>query len=233
MPEPTQVRSMFAKIAGSYDLLNHLLSAGIDRRWRRRVVERAGELRGGTVVDACCGTGDLGLEFARAGARVVGVDFTPEMLERALPKGAKRSARAVFAHGDALRLPVADRIADVSCVAFGIRNVADRIQGFRELARVVRPGGKVLVLEFSQPPGRIFGGLYRFYFTKLLPGFGNLVSRDDDAYSYLARTVMAWPGPGELQSELEELGLEDCGHELLTWGIACLHWGTVPASSKG
>lgn len=224
---------MFAKIAGSYDLLNHLLSAGIDRRWRKRVVERAGELRSGTVVDACCGTGDLGLEFARKGARVIGVDFTPEMLERALPKGTKRDACAVFAHGDALRLPVADDMADVSCVAFGIRNVADRIQGFRELARVVRPGGRVLVLEFSQPPGKIFGGLYRFYFTRLLPGFGNLVSRDDDAYSYLARTVMAWPGPGALQAELEALGLEDCGYELLTGGIACLHWGTVAGPCEG
>lgn len=230
MPEPTQVRSMFAKIAGSYDFLNHLLSAGIDRRWRRRVVERAGELRGGTVVDACCGTGDLGLEFAKSGAQVIGVDFTPEMLVRALPKGRKRSARAVFAHGDALQLPVADGTADVSCVAFGIRNVADRLQGFRELARVVRPGGRVLVLEFSQPPGRIFGGLYRFYFTRLLPTFGNLVSRDDDAYSYLARTVMAWPSPDSLQAELEALGLVDCGYELLTGGIACLHWGTVSAS---
>lgn len=228
MPEATQVRSMFARIASSYDLLNHLLSAGIDRRWRRRVVQRAGELARGKVVDACCGTGDLGLEFARGGATVVGADFTPEMVERALPKRDRLGARAVFTHGDALRLPVRSQVADVSCVAFGIRNVADRRRGLEELARVVRPGGRVLVLEFTQPPGAIFGALYRLYFTRLLPALGNLVSRDDDAYSYLARTVMAWPSPAQLEEELHEVGLEDCGHELLTRGIACLHWGRVP-----
>lgn len=219
---------MFARIAGTYDLLNHTLSLGIDRRWRRRVVARAGDLEGRLVVDACCGTGDLGVEFARRGARVVGVDFTPEMLGHALPKGARLEAPTVFAHGDALVLPVASGCADVVSVAFGIRNVADRRVAMREMLRVLRPGGSCFVLEFTQPPGPIFGGLYRLYFTRLLPGFGNLVSRDDDAYGYLARTVMAWPSPDRLQAELEEEGFEDCGHELLTRGIACLHWGRKP-----
>ncbi|MCB9915691.1 MAG: ubiquinone/menaquinone biosynthesis methyltransferase [Planctomycetes bacterium] len=229
MPEAARVRSMFARIAGRYDLLNHLLSAGIDRRWRRRAVARAGALASGTVIDACCGTGDLGLEFARRGATVIGVDFTPEMLVHALPKQERSGAHALFAHGDALSLPVRDGAADVACVGFGIRNVADRTRGLAELARVVRPGGRVLVLEFTQPPGPVFGGLYRFYFTKLLPTVGNFVSRDDDAYSYLARTVMAWPSPDALRGELEDAGLVDCGYELLTRGIACLHWGTRPA----
>ncbi len=219
---------MFARIAGTYDLLNHTLSLGIDRRWRRRVVDRAGDLEGRLVVDACCGTGDLGVEFARRGARVVGVDFTPEMLGHALPKGACLEAPTVFAHGDALVLPVASGCADVVSVAFGIRNVADRRVAMREMLRVLKPGGRCFVLEFTQPPGPIFGGLYRLYFTRLLPGFGNLVSRDDDAYGYLARTVMAWPSPERLQAELEEEGFEGCGHELLTRGIACLHWGRKP-----
>jgi demethylmenaquinone methyltransferase/2-methoxy-6-polyprenyl-1,4-benzoquinol methylase len=223
---------MFARIAGSYDLLNHLLSAGIDRRWRRRVVACAGELASGQVLDACCGTGDLGLEFARAGARVVGVDFTPEMLRRALPKQRREALPVLFLHGDLLDLPVADGRADIACVAFGIRNVVDRGRGLAEMARVVRPGGRVFVLEFSQPPGVIFGPLYRFYFKGLLPAFGNLVSGDDDAYSYLARTVMAWPGPAELQAEMEQSGLEACGFELLTRGIACLHFGTRPMTSE-
>ena len=228
MPEATQVRSMFARIAGSYDFLNHALSAGIDRRWRRRVVERAGAGAGGVVVDACCGTGDLGLEFARQGARVLGVDFTPEMLERALPKRRDLGVTPLFTHGDALHLPVRDACADVACVAFGIRNVADRTAALAELRRVLRPGGQLFVLEFSQPPGPVFGSLYRFYFTQLLPRVGNFVSRDDDAYAYLARTVMAWPSPPDLRNEIEAQGFEDCGFELYTGGISCLHWGRLP-----
>lgn len=231
MPEATQVRSMFARIAGSYDFLNHALSAGVDRRWRRRAVERAGAAASGLVVDACCGTGDLGLEFARRGARVVGVDFTPEMLRHALPKRRELRTPTLFAHGDALSLPVASGVADVACVAFGIRNVADRIEALREMKRVLRPGGRILVLEFSQPPGAVFGPLYRFYFTQVLPRFGNLCSRDDDAYTYLARTVMAWPSPAELQAEMESEGFADCGFELLTRGICCLHWGTLPVNA--
>jgi demethylmenaquinone methyltransferase/2-methoxy-6-polyprenyl-1,4-benzoquinol methylase len=222
---------MFARIAGSYDLLNHLLSVGIDRRWRKRVVLRAGDLGRGTVVDACCGTGDLGLEFAKGGARVVGVDFTPEMLKHALPKQAALEGPSVFIHGDALALPVPDGLADVSCVGFGIRNVQDRLQGMRELRRVLRPGGRAFILEFSQPPGWLFGGIYRFYFKQLLPRFGNMFSKDNDAYSYLARTVMAWPSPEQLQKEMVEQGFEDCGHELLTFGIACLHWGSMASES--
>jgi demethylmenaquinone methyltransferase/2-methoxy-6-polyprenyl-1,4-benzoquinol methylase len=228
--EPAQVRSMFARIAGVYDLLNRLLSLGIDQRWRRALLERAGDVRGARVVDSCCGTGDVALVFARAGASVVGVDFTPEMLQHAerkksaLPAGA---APPAFAHGDALRLPVQPAAADVCTVAFGIRNVADRRGALREMARVVRPGGRVLVLEFTMPPGRVLGALYRFYFTRVLPGVGRLVSRDAEAYSYLPRTVLAWPSPRAFQDEMEQEGLVDCGHRLLTRGIACVHWGRV------
>jgi demethylmenaquinone methyltransferase/2-methoxy-6-polyprenyl-1,4-benzoquinol methylase len=233
MLEPAQVRSMFARIAGVYDLLNRVLSLGIDQRWRRALLERAGDVRGARVVDACCGTGDVALCFARAGASVVGVDFTPEMLTHAERKGRAlngRAPRPAFAHGDALRLPVRAGAADVCTVAFGIRNVADRRAALREMARVVRPGGRVLVLEFSMPPGRALGALYRFYFTRVLPFVGRLVSRDADAYSYLPRTVMAWPSPVEFQREMEAEGLVGCGHRLLTRGIACLHWGDVPGA---
>ncbi len=223
---------MFARIAGSYDFLNHALSAGIDRRWRRRVVERAGETAGEVVIDACCGTGDLGLEFARSGATVVGVDFTPEMLQYALPKQGRVESPTLFTNGDALLLPIGSASADIACVGFGIRNVASRATALEEMKRVLRPGGRVLVLEFSQPPGVVFGSLYRFYFTKVLPNLGKLWSRDDDAYAYLARTVMAWPSPGELQAEMEAVGLVDCGFELLTRGIACLHWGKLPEADQ-
>lgn len=223
---------MFARIAGRYDLLNRVLSAGIDRRWRRRAVRRAGELRGALVVDVCCGTGDLALGFEAAGARVVGVDFTPQMLARAARKGGA-GAGPLFVQGDALRLPLADAVADVACVAFGLRNVADRGQGLRELVRVVKPGGQVLVLEFSTPSGRLLGSAYRSYFTQVLPRVGRLISGDGDAYSYLPRTVLAWPGPAELALELRACGLEEAGFELLTGGIACLHHGRVgPARGR-
>lgn len=222
-----EVRSMFGRIAQSYDFLNRTLSLGIDQRWRRAMLLRAGDVRGRTVVDACCGTGDVSLQFAAAGARVLGVDFTPQMLARADTKAAKLARRApVFAHGDALSLPVQDAVADVCTVAFGIRNVTDRAACLREMSRVVRAGGQVLVLEFTMPPGRILGPLYRGYFLRLLPAVGRLVSKDPEAYSYLPRTVLAWPAPQQLEHEMRAAGLVDCGHQLLSRGIACLHWGT-------
>lgn len=221
---------MFARISGRYDLLNRLLSLGIDRAWRNTTVEAAGPIDGRVVVDACCGTGDLSAAFARQGAHVVGVDFTPEMLQRARPKLARSGESAVFLHGDALALPVRSGIADVASVAFGVRNLADARAGLAELARVTRPGGRVLVLEFTTPRGAILGRLYRFYFTRVLPTLGRLVSRDVEAYQYLPRTVLAWPSPEEFQRDLEAVGLTECGFRPLTRGIACLHWGRVPAA---
>lgn len=216
---------MFARIANRYDLLNRTLSLGIDQRWRRALLASAGDVRAKTVVDTCCGTGDVSVQFAEAGARVLGVDFTPEMLARADAKVPRRGTRPTFAHGDALAMPVQDAVADVCTVAFGIRNVSDRRACLREMKRIVRPGGRVLVLEFTMPPGPILGRLYRFYFLRVLPNVGRLVSKHDDAYSYLPRTVMAWPSPAAFEREMCEEGLVDCGHRLLSRGIACLHWG--------
>jgi len=211
-------------------LLNRVLSLGVDQRWRRRAVRSAGDVEGALVVDACCGTGDLSVAFAAAGARVIGVDFTREMVARAPAKLRKRQHQASFVHGDALRLPVPDGVADVASVAFGIRNVADPDEGLRELHRVLKVGGRVLVLEFTTPPGRILGGLYRFYFTRLLPWIGKLLSRDAEAYEYLPRTVLAWPKPEAFQRSMEGVGFTECGFQLLTGGIACLHFGRASAS---
>lgn len=219
---------MFARIAGRYDLLNRVLSLGIDRRWRARTIAAAGELEGRIVVDACCGTGDLSLEFLRRGARVVGVDFTPEMVRLAPAKVSRGGDRCVFTTGDALELPVRSASADVASVAFGVRNLADPRAGLAELARVVKPGGRVLVLEFSTPRNRVVGALYRFYFTRLLPRIGGWVSGDADAYRYLPRTVLAWPDPDEFRAWFEATGLVECGYRPLSFGIAYLHWGRVP-----
>jgi demethylmenaquinone methyltransferase/2-methoxy-6-polyprenyl-1,4-benzoquinol methylase len=142
---------MFARISGRYDLLNRVLSLGIDRSWRKRTVAEAGELEGRLVVDACCGTGDLSVAFARRGARVIGVDFTPQMLAHAGAKLSSRDPAVLFANGDALRLPLRSGCADVTSVAFGVRNLADARAGLAELARITKPGGRVLVLEFTTP----------------------------------------------------------------------------------
>lgn len=227
MSDPRAVRAMFARIARRYDLANRLLSAGVDRRWRAELVRHLGDLRGRTLLDACCGTGDLSLALERAGARVIGVDFTPEMLRHALRKGAGHATRFVL--GDALCLPLGDGSVDAAAIAFGIRNVADRARALGELMRVVRPGGAVILLEFSLPRGRLSGALYRAYFTRVLPLLGGWISGDEGAYRYLPATVLAWPRPAELLAEMEALGLERCGYRLLTGGIACLSFGRVPA----
>ncbi|MHC4376958.1 MAG: ubiquinone/menaquinone biosynthesis methyltransferase [Planctomycetota bacterium] len=247
MPDPIQVRAMFGRIAGRYDLLNRVLTLGIDRSWRRRVVRRADEQLGsggaaaGTaaqavaaarILDVCCGSGDLTLDFDRAGAAAVGLDFTPELLERAVAKAdakADNKEKAVpFLHGDALDLPFAGAHFDASSVAFGLRNVADRRRCLREMSRVVRPGGWVYVLEFQVPKG-FLGWCYRLYFERLLPWIGGLVSRDDSAYVYLRDTVLAWPEAETLCEEFAEEGLVECGFERMTFGILALHWGRVPA----
>lgn len=236
MPDPTAVRSMFARISGTYDLLNRGLSLGVDQRWRRaalRVLSGGDSLEGKRIVDVCTGTGDLALLAARAGANVVGIDFTREMVALAPAKARKQGGKwpmgtSVFLQGDAQDLPLRTSDAHGATVAFGIRNTADRLQTLREMARVVRPGGRVVVLEFSTPRTRLFGALYRAYFTQVLPRLGGLVSRDADAYSYLPRTVLAWPTPPVFQQEFEGLGFIDCGHRRLTGGIACLHFGAVP-----
>ena len=220
---------MFARIARRYDLLNLLLSAGVDRRWRAQLVHELGDLHGRVLLDSCCGTGDLAFALEHSGARVVGVDFTPEMLAHARRKGAGRAAR--FVAGDALRLPLSDACVDAATIAFGIRNVADRGRGLREMMRVVRPGGTVILLEFSLPRGALTGALYRFYFTRLLPRLGGWISGDAGAYRYLPDTVLAWPGPDQLRAEMEALGLEHCGYQLLTGGIACLSFGRVPLAA--
>lgn len=232
MPDPQEVRSMFGRIAGRYDLLNRVLSAGIDKRWRRAAVRKLEPLEGLQVVDVCCGTGDLSLELSACGAQVLGVDFTPEMLQRTTGKLPRRGGKPLFARGDAMRLPLHSHSADAASIAFGIRNVADRLGGLRELYRIVKPGGQLLVLEFTCPPGPILGRLYRTYFTRVLPLIGRTISGDGGAYEYLPRTVLAWPEPEAFQREMESVGFVDCGHQRLTRGIACLHWGRVPLSDS-
>jgi demethylmenaquinone methyltransferase/2-methoxy-6-polyprenyl-1,4-benzoquinol methylase len=220
---------MFSAIAPRYDFLNHLLSLGIDRRWRRAAVERlAWETRpDGLYLDACAGTLDLAAELAgRRGfaGRVVGADFATPMLRLGSGKGRPGAIRPAAA--DSLDLPFPSACFDGATVGFGVRNLADLDRGLAELARVLRPGARLVVLEFTTPASPPFRALYLFYFRRILPLIGRAVSRHPTAYSYLPASVSTFPAPAALRERLERAGFRDCGYSLLTGGIAALHWGT-------
>lgn len=230
-PEKAAVRSMFDRIAPRYDLLNRLLSGGTDVRWRRRAVDLL-ELSGPSrVLDLCTGTADLLLEALRRDPRHsgVGVDLSHGMLARGKAKldrdGCGRRGRLVG--GDGERLPVRDGLFDGALVGFGIRNVGDVPLALREVLRVLRPGGRFVVLEFSMPKG-LLGAGYRFYFRHLLPRVGGLVSGDGSAYAYLPASVARFPTPEAFGSLMEEAGFRDVRWRPLTGGVACLHRGEKP-----
>jgi demethylmenaquinone methyltransferase/2-methoxy-6-polyprenyl-1,4-benzoquinol methylase len=219
---------MFGAIAPRYDLLNHLLSLNMDRRWRRRAVDvlMAGRPADGTYLDACAGTLDLGHELARRAGfagRVIASDFTLEMLRRGQDKVA---GLALFpAAGDTLRLPLRDAACDGAMVGFGVRNLADLDAGLHELARVLRPGARLVILEFTTPAWQPFRGLYLFYFRRLLPLVGRLVSSHDTAYSYLPASVLEFPEPAALAARMTTAGFRDVRWERRTGGIVAIHSG--------
>jgi len=221
------VRGMFAAIAPRYDLLNHLLSLNVDRSWRRAAVRRlAWERRpDGTYLDLCAGTLDLAATLARArGFRgtVLGADFVIPMLVQG--KGKAPRTRPVGA--DALTLPFADARFDGAMVAFGVRNLADLDAGLREAHRVLRPGARFVVLEFTTPRFAPLRALYLFYFRRILPAIGRAVSKHRDAYTYLPESVLNFPDPDALSHRLEAAGFRDVRYDLLTGGICALHRGT-------
>lgn len=221
-----QVRTLFSEIAPRYDLLNHVLSLNIDRRWRRRAVQSLGwELAPqGAYLDACAGTFDLALELAgRRGfdGRVVGADFALPMLARGMPKIHAASVAPVCA--DTQRLPFAAAAFAGATVGFGVRNLSDLAAGFREIHRVLKPGGRLVVLEFTVPPGRLLRAAYLFYFNRVLPVVGRLVSGHPWAYDYLPRSVRGFPGPRALARHLRSAGFASVEWSLVSGGIAAIH----------
>src|SRR5262245_19878298 len=221
------VRSMFTAIAPRYDFLNHLLSLNVDRRWRRQAVARLGwEARpDGVYLDLCAGTLDLAATLGRAAGfrgTVIGADFVVPML--ALGVGKSHRTRPVGA--DALTLPFVAARFDGAMVAFGVRNLADLDAGFREAARVLRPGARFVVLEFTTPRWAPLRALYLFYFRRLLPAIGRAVSKHRDAYTYLPESVLDFPDPAALARKLEAAGFHDVRYELVTGGICAIHYGT-------
>jgi demethylmenaquinone methyltransferase / 2-methoxy-6-polyprenyl-1,4-benzoquinol methylase len=223
------VREMFGRIAPRYDLLNHLLSLDIDKVWRRRVAKRfSAILRDprARVLDLCCGTGDLALAFRKEapdGAEIVGSDFVPEMLVRARAKAGAGGANIEFVEADALALPFDDSSFDLVSCSFGFRNLANYERGLREIFRVLKPGGVVAILEFAEPRGKLFGGVYRFYFRRVLPRLGALISGNGSAYTYLPNSVSKFPLPETLQAQFVRAGYEDARFERWTGGIVTLH----------
>jgi demethylmenaquinone methyltransferase/2-methoxy-6-polyprenyl-1,4-benzoquinol methylase len=234
-----RIRGMFGAIAPSYDLLNHLLSLNIDRWWRWRTTRLVPPVAEGPILDVCTGTGDLALAYDRAASGklpIYATDFCLPMLKPALAKARKRGAgeRIRFFEADTQHLPFPDDHFQLVTVAFGLRNVTDPERGLAEMVRVARPGGKVAILEFSRPRHWLLGPLYRFYFRRILPLIGQLVSRSkDNAYNYLPASVLEFPDGEDLAARLRAHGLEDVHFHPMTFGIATLYVGTKPAKQAG
>jgi demethylmenaquinone methyltransferase/2-methoxy-6-polyprenyl-1,4-benzoquinol methylase len=233
----SRVREMFATIAGRYDLLNHLLSGQMDKRWRRVVATSLGERlqsNEAVVLDVACGTGDLSLElFETIGARVVATDFCRPMLDIAARKVAREAETSgqsaiPLVEGDALSLPFQNDSFDGATIAFGLRNLANVERGLAELLRVLKPGGSLAILEFSKPVIPGFNFLFQVYFTKLLPFVGGLISGSRSAYQYLPDSVAKFPDQKELVERMQHAGFEQVQYLNLTGGIAALHLGTRP-----
>ena len=220
---------MFDNIAPKYDLLNHTLSMSIDRVWRRRVVGEVRRAKPGRILDVATGTGDLAIAMARRirDVQVLGVDLSEQMLAVARRKIEARGldGRIVLDRGDAERLAVADASVDVATVAFGVRNFGDLGAGLRELARTIKPGGKVVILEFSRPRNRVFRALYEFYSYKILPRIGGLVSRDKRAYEYLPASVGEFPAPEEFMAMMARAGFRNFRARSQSFGIAQIYIG--------
>jgi demethylmenaquinone methyltransferase / 2-methoxy-6-polyprenyl-1,4-benzoquinol methylase len=225
--EEGQVRAMFDRIAGVYDRLNTVMTAGLDRRWRQRAADLAAVEPGGRALDVATGTGDLALELARrvgAAGEVVGCDFSEEMLARAQAKAGDAPVR--FEWANALSLPYDGASFDAATVGFGARNFADLGRGIAEMARVVRPGGRVVVLEITTPERPPLAWFYALWFDRVVPGLGRLAGQED-AYTYLPNSVKRFPGPRELAAVMAGCGLRDVRWIVTAGGIIALHAGTV------
>ncbi len=223
------IEQMFSAIAPRYDALNRLLSAGRDRVWRRTAVAATALPREGCLLDVCTGTADMLLESARQfpSARLVGVDFSRPMIALASAKleRARLMHRTRLEVASAEALPFPDDAFDAASVAFGLRNIPDRLQGLREMHRVLRRGGRAVVLEFSTPPGRVVRQVYLWYFYHILPRIGRWVSGHPSAYAYLPSSVTDFPMPEGLVAWMREAGFHDVSYRLLTAGIVALHVG--------
>jgi demethylmenaquinone methyltransferase / 2-methoxy-6-polyprenyl-1,4-benzoquinol methylase len=235
-----KVREMFIQIAPSYDALNHILSLQLDRLWRARTAKRLRPIlqrQDAVVLDLCCGTGDLSLALRAASkgkARIFGADFAHTMLTRARAKSILGSSHSgmpappplPLAEADALRLPFADQSFDLVTTAFGFRNLANYEAGLREIHRVLKPGGTIAILEFTEPPDNFLGNVYRWYFRRVLPRIGGWLSGDPTAYTYLPKSVSRFFRPPELASLMSQVGYHSVSFKSWTLSTVALHTAT-------
>jgi demethylmenaquinone methyltransferase/2-methoxy-6-polyprenyl-1,4-benzoquinol methylase len=222
--EEGQVRAMFDRIAGPYDLMNSVMTAGLHHRWRERAADLARVGPGSRALDVATGTGDLAIELASRGADVVGSDFSEGMLDVAR----RKAPGLTWEQGNALALPYPDASFDAATVGFGARNFSDLPQGLREMARVVRPGGRVVVLEITTPQKPPLSTFFSLWFDRIVPMLGKL-AKEPEAYTYLPSSVKRFPGPQALGGELAAAGLVDVRWILTAGGIIALHSGTRAA----
>ncbi|MBI2619932.1 MAG: bifunctional demethylmenaquinone methyltransferase/2-methoxy-6-polyprenyl-1,4-benzoquinol methylase UbiE [Ignavibacteriales bacterium] len=227
--DPLYVRNLFDRIAGRYDFLNHLLSSGIDILWRKRAVRLLRPLKPQSILDVATGTGDFAFEASRLRPReIIGIDVSTEMLRVAARKAVRRNLETMvsFQAGAAEQLPFSDKMFDAVIVAFGIRNFSSLEGGLAEMCRVLRPGGAVLILEFSRPHFFPIRKLYSFYSKHILPFVGGLVSKNRDAYEYLPNTIREFPDRREILTILQTAGFSGVQFHELTFGIATIYYGT-------
>lgn len=219
------VRRMFDGIAGTYDLLNHMLSLGIDIVWRKKTIDKLRPEAGWRILDLATGTGDLGFEAAKrqADIEVIGLDLSVPMLRKGVEKNPARADALAFLCGDGEHLPFPDAMFHGLTIGFGIRNVANLEPALREMCRVIKPGGRVAVLEFSRPSTPLFRGIYHFYFQHILPRIGRIISRDPSAYHYLYESVMRFPEGDAFCRHLGDAGFDRVESHRLTFGIATIY----------
>jgi demethylmenaquinone methyltransferase / 2-methoxy-6-polyprenyl-1,4-benzoquinol methylase len=223
-----QVRGMFDRIAGVYDLMNSAMTAGLHHQWRQRAVDRSEVGPGSDALDICCGTGDLALELRRRigpDGRVVGSDFSEPMLEIARRKSGEEGLPVEFGWADALDLPYGDASFDAVTIGFGARNLADLDKGLSEMARVLRPGGRLVILEITRPQREPLSSFYSLWFDRLVPVIGSLAG-DPDAYSYLPNSVRTFPDPQRLAAMMDSAGFTEIRWLLLAGGIIAIHSAT-------